>query len=83
MASKKDRLAKSISRKSVRIYFATDPADLIEQRIRTQAFEVYERRRDADVAGDSVSDWLFAESELNRTAHSRYNDRSAPNRANA
>jgi hypothetical protein len=83
MASKKDRLAKRISPKSVRIYFAAAPDDLIEQRIRMQAFEVYERRRDAGVAGDSVSDWLCAESELNRTAHSRNNDRSAPSRANA
>lgn len=83
MASKKNRLAKSISPKSVRIYFATDPDDLLEQRIRMQAFEVYERRRDAGVGGDSVSDWLCAESELNRTAHSRNKDRSAPSGANA
>ena len=74
MASKNDRRTKGISPKSVRIYFPTNSDDLFEQRIRTQAFEIYERRRDAGGTGDSVSDWLCAESELNRGAHAQDNE---------
>jgi hypothetical protein len=48
-----------------------------EERIRSRAYLLFEQRQRAAVPGDSVSDWLRAESELNKAARQPRNMRRA------
>lgn len=49
-------VAKRASRRS-------EKSEVLEERIRTRAYEIYLARRDGP--GDAVSDWFQAEHELN------------------
>jgi hypothetical protein len=43
---------------------AMDMGPTVEERVRFQAYLLFEERQHAGIAGDAVSDWLRAEREL-------------------
>jgi hypothetical protein len=47
---------------------STSPDAMTAERIRTRAYEIYQKRNGNGSSGDATSDWLEAERELNGAA---------------
>ena len=69
MASQEQQEEKPTRPTLIQVFAATGLDRIAEERVRLHAYRIYEERQHAGVAGDSVSDWLRAQSELNQMAH--------------
>jgi hypothetical protein len=64
MATRRNQTRTASNRKSMADTEVVGMGPTIEERVRFQAYLLFEERQHAGIAGDAVSDWLRAEREL-------------------
>ena len=69
MATRRNQTRKAGEPKSVPVSDVVGTGPTIEERVRFQAYLLFEERQHAGITGDAVSDWLRAERELSAVAH--------------
>ena len=69
MATRGNQTRKAGEPKAARVSDVVGTGPTIEERVRFQAYLLFEKRQHAGITGDAVSDWLRAERELSAVAH--------------
>lgn len=64
MATRRNQTRTASNPNSMPVTDAMDMGSTVEERVRFQAYLLFEERQHAGVPGDPVSDWLRAEREL-------------------